>query len=112
MMGSVQVNTATSYYVNIQSSIYKAPLWLILADFLSQVRERNKREIELEKDGWPAVAFSGNSRWPEVVGVVGFNLEPFRDATNVMYRIMPRWVDAWMANRMDARKQVRNGRLR
>ncbi|MFS7973063.1 hypothetical protein Hanom_Chr09g00852181 [Helianthus anomalus] len=62
----------------------KDPLWLLLADFLSQVRERNKREIELEKDGWPAVAFSGNSRWPEVVGVVGFNLEPIIDATNVM----------------------------
>ncbi|MFS7973726.1 hypothetical protein Hanom_Chr09g00860071 [Helianthus anomalus] len=55
---------------------------------------------------WRLAAIRGGRWWPEVVGVVGFNLEPIRDATNVMYRIMSRWVDAWKVNRMDARKQV------
>ncbi|MFS8032561.1 hypothetical protein Hanom_Chr17g01559201 [Helianthus anomalus] len=67
--------------------MYKSPFWLISGRILSQVKERNKRERELEKEGWPVVAFGSDSWWPvmaEVVGVVRFNLEPVTDATNAM----------------------------
>ncbi|KAF5755339.1 hypothetical protein HanXRQr2_Chr17g0801681 [Helianthus annuus] len=91
--------------------MYKAPFWLILGRILSQVRERNKRERELEKEGWPVAAIRGGRWWPEVIGLVRFNLEPIIDATNAMNErigITLAWTQTRKATgQEDARKQTR-----